>query len=247
MYPVLFRIGSFEITSFGLMLAVAALVGLRIFKNELHRADLPASATDAALYGLVGGLVGAKLIWAIEHATTGPLLDLLFSRGGLSWYGGLLGGLVAGTSVLAFRRLPLIAVLSAATPAFAFGHLLGRIGCFLVGDDYGIPSHLPWAVAFPDGMPPTTVTVHPTQIYEAIGLGVLGCLLVWWRRRSVSDQRVLGRYLVLAGALRFAVEFIRVHQAVYYGLAVAQLFSLGMIVIGIIVMRPARAVELRRR
>jgi len=237
MYPVLFRIGSFEITSFGVMLALAAIVGLRIFTSELRRADLPPSAMDAALYGLFGGIVGAKLIWAFEHAATGPFVDLLFSRGGLSWYGGLLGGMGVGVGILAFRQLPLIAVLSAATPAFAFGHLLGRIGCFLVGDDYGIPSRLPWAVAFPDGMPPTTVAVHPTQIYEALGLGVLGCLLVSWRRARVSDEQVLGRYLLLAGTLRFGIEFIRVHQPGYFGLAVGQLFSLGMMLIGITVMR----------
>ena len=65
------------------------------------------------------------------------------------------------------------------TPFFV--HLFGRIGCFLVGDDYGTPSNLPWAVAFPEGLPPTTVAVHPTQLYEAVGLAVLGWLLLRWR------------------------------------------------------------------
>lgn len=242
MYPVLFRIGAFEITSFGVMLAIAALVGLQVFARELRRSALPPSTADAAVYGLVGGLIGAKLIWAIEHAGIDPFFSLLFARGGLSWYGGLAGGVLTGIAVLAARRLPLIQVLAAATPAFAFGHLLGRIGCFLVGDDYGIPSDLPWAVAFPDGLPPTTVPVHPTQLYEAIGLGILGMLLLHWRRRGLPDHLVLGRYLLIAGGLRFAIEFIRVHEPVLLGLAVAHLFSLVMMLIGLFLMRGSRAV-----
>jgi phosphatidylglycerol:prolipoprotein diacylglycerol transferase len=232
MYPVLFRIGPFEITSFGVMLALAALTGVRIFRRELERSGLPPSTTDVALYGIFGGLFGAKLIWAIEHSAMGSFLDLLFSRGGLSWYGGLLGGVAIGIGILGVRRLPVVAVLAAATPSFAVGHLLGRIGCFLVGDDYGVPSGLPWAVAFPNGMPPTTIPVHPTQIYEAIGLGVLYYLLVRWRRAHEPDAHVLGRYLMLAGLLRFAVELVRVHEVVFAGLAVAHLFSLAMIAIG---------------
>jgi len=237
MFPVLFRIGSFEVTSFGAMLAIASLVGLQLFARELRRSALPPSTIDAAVYGLIGGIAGAKLIWSIEHAATGPFFSLLFSRGGLSWYGGLAGGLLTGISVLVLRRLPLMRVLAAATPAFAFSHLLGRIGCFLVGDDYGIPSHLPWAVAFPQGLPPTTVPVHPTQLYEAIGLGILGILLLRWRRMGEPDRQVFGRYLLAAGALRFAIEFIRVHQPVLLGLAVAHLFSLVMMAAGAVLMR----------
>src|SRR4029453_1539242 len=101
-----------------------------------------------------------------------------------------------------------IAVLAAATPALAFGHLIGRIGCFLVGDDYGKPSDLPWAVAFPQGLPPTTVPVHPTQLYEALGLGMLGWMLLRWRRQGVDGVVVLGRSFAAAGALRFGRELI---------------------------------------
>jgi phosphatidylglycerol:prolipoprotein diacylglycerol transferase len=92
--------------------------------------------------------------------------------------------------------------------------LIGRIGCFLVGDDYGRPTDLPWGVAFPEGLPPTTTSVHPTQLYEAVGLGVLGWLLLGWRRSGVPDAIVLGRYLIGAGALRFVIEFVRVNERV---------------------------------
>jgi phosphatidylglycerol:prolipoprotein diacylglycerol transferase len=128
---------------------------------------------------------------------------------------------------------PVVGTVAAATPALAFGHLLGRIGCFLVGDDYGTPTDLPWGVAFPEGLPPTTVPVHPTQLYEAAGLALLGSLLLQWRRRRVADAIVLGRYLVGAGALRFAIEFIRVNERVAFGLSVAHLVSLAVVAIGI--------------
>ena len=233
MYPVLLRIGDFEVTSFGVMVAIAALVGLWLFRRELRRSGLPLDATDAGIVGVVGGLIGAKVLWTIEHAGQAPLSELLFSRGGLSWYGGLIGGVGAGLVYMVIKRWPIVPLLAAATPALALGHLLGRIGCFLVGDDYGIPSNLPWAVAFPEGLPPTTVPVHPTQLYEAIGLGLLAWLLLRWRRRGIRDVIVLGRYLVGAGTLRFIIEFIRVNERIAFGLSVAHLVSLAAIAVGI--------------
>ena len=171
MYPVLFRIGDFEVTTFGVMVAIGALVGLVVMRRELLRSGLPESAADAGVWGLFGGMAGAKLLWVFEHLGSAPAASLLFSRGGLSWYGGLIGGVGVGLFVIVRQRQPILSVLAAATPALAVGHLLGRIGCFLVGDDYGTPSDLPWAVAFPDGRPPTVVPVHPTQLYEAVALG----------------------------------------------------------------------------
>jgi len=238
MYPVLFRIGSFEVTSFGVMMAVAALVGLWLFRRELQRSRLPLEAADSGIVGVIGGLIGAKLLWTMEHAGESPVTELLLSRGGLSWYGGLIGGVGAGLGYMAIKGWPIIPMLAAATPGLAFGHLIGRIGCFLVGDDYGSPSNLPWAIAFPQGLPPTTTPVHPTQLYEAIGLGILGWLLLRWRRNGVSDVVVLGRYLVGAGALRFVIEFIRVNERVAFGLSVAHFVSVAIILSGVMILIP---------
>jgi phosphatidylglycerol:prolipoprotein diacylglycerol transferase len=216
---------------------------LWLFRRELRRSGLPLDAADAGVVGVIGGLVGAKLLWTIEHAGDAPISELLFSRGGLSWYGGLVGGVGAGLAYIVLKGWPIVPTLAAATPALAFGHLIGRIGCFLVGDDYGTRSNLPWAVAFPEGLPPTTVPVHPTQLYEAIGLGFLGWLLVRWRRRGVPDAIVLGRYLIGAGTLRFVIEFIRVNKRVVLGLSVAHVVSLVAIALGIgmlVVSQPAR-------
>ena len=115
---------------------------------------------------------------------------------------------------------------NAATPALAIGHAIGRVGCFMVGDDYGQPSALPWAVAFPEGLPPTTVPVHPTQLYEAALLVPLAVLLIRWRRRGLPDRVVLGRYLFAAGTVRFFIEFVRVHDGLPFKAALAERFAL---------------------
>lgn len=232
MYPTLFRIGDFEITSFGVLVAVGALVGLWLFGRELARSGLPNDATDAAVAGVIGGLVGAKVLWTIEFMGDQPVIDLLFSRGGLSWFGGLLGGVGTGLWMLRRKRIPIIPALAAATPGLAVGHAIGRIGCFLVGDDYGRPSDLPWAVAFPEGLPPTLVPVHPTQLYEALALSVVAWALIRWRRRGVDDPTVLGRYFVLAGSVRFLIELVRVNLPILGPLTLAQLISAGLIAAG---------------
>jgi phosphatidylglycerol:prolipoprotein diacylglycerol transferase len=235
--PVLFRIGSLDITSFGAMVALGALAGLWLFRRELARAGLPDAALDAAVYGLVGGLLGAKLLYVFEHLYEGSFFSLFLDRGGMSWFGGFAGGLLAGYATIRARGWPMIAVLAAAAPALAVGQMLGRIGCFLVGDDYGSPTALPWGIAFPRGLPPTLDRVHPTQIYEAIFLGWLAWLLIRWRRRGVADRTVLGRYLVIAGAFRFLLEFVRVNMRVAGPLTVAHFFALGVVILGVAILR----------
>ena len=232
MYPVLFRIGQFEITSFGVLIGIAAIVGLAVLEREARRSGLSDATSTAAILGFVGGLIGAKVVWAIEFAGTAPFWSLLSSRGGLSWFGGLIGGVGTGLWVLRRARVPIVPVLAAATPALAIGHAIGRIGCFLVGDDYGRPTDLPWGVAFPDGRPPIDVPVHPTQLYETLSLVPLAWLLIRWRRQGVPDRVVLGRYFVLAGSIRFAIEFIRVNLRIVGPLTLAQLIALALIAVG---------------
>ena len=121
MYPVLIRIGSFEITSFGAMVALAALVGLWLFRRELQRSRLPLDAADAGIVGVIGGLAGAKLLWTIEYSAEAPIMELLLSRGGLSWYGGLIGGVGAGFLYIAYKGWPVVPTLAAATPGVSRG------------------------------------------------------------------------------------------------------------------------------
>jgi phosphatidylglycerol:prolipoprotein diacylglycerol transferase len=117
----------------------------------------------------------------------------------------------------------------------------------MVGDDYGRPSDLPWAVAFPEGRPPTSVPVHPTQLYESALLAVIAWLLVRWRRAHVSDHVVLGRYLILAGATRFAIEFIRVNLRIVGPFTLAQLISMSLMLAGVIVLLRPETTIVRNR
>lgn len=233
MYPILFRLGALEITSFGAMVALGALAGLWLFRRELRFSRLPDASADAAVVGLLCGFAGAKILHALLHLGEEPVVALLLSRSGFAWFGGLLGGVGGALVVIVTRGWPIVPILSAATPALALGHAIGRIGCFLVGDDYGRPTNLPWGVAFPEGLPPTIERVHPTQIYEMIPLVVLAALLVRWRRRGVADRAVLGRYLLIAGVVRFLIEFVRINDALALGLTAAQWIAGALVAVGI--------------
>ena len=117
-------------------------------------------------------------------------------------------------------------------PYLILGYAVGRIGCFLVGDDYGTPSSLPWAVAFPNGLPPTLVTVHPTQIYEVL-LGFAIFAILYSRRHKIAfTGQLFGIYLILAGMERFFIEFIRTNRHYMLNLTGAQWFALIMLGIG---------------
>jgi phosphatidylglycerol:prolipoprotein diacylglycerol transferase len=241
MYPVLFRIGSFEITSFGVMVALGAALGIVLLRRELERSGIDvAKGTDIALVGVLGGLAGAKLLYVFEHWAE-PFSETLLSRGGMSWFGGLTGGVLAGLAMIAWQRLPLMTMLAAASPALALGHAIGRIGCFLVGDDYGRPTSLPWGIAFPQGLPPTTDRVHPTQLYEAAILFPMAWLLVRMRRGGTSDRAVFGAYLVMAGAARFLIEIVRVNVRIALGLSTAQFFSIAAVILGLALVLSARS------
>ena len=247
MYPVLFEIRGFEITSFGAMLAVAALVGIWIFRRELRRSGMPESAVDAALAGVLGGVVGAKLLWVVEHLGSDDWTALLFSRGGLSWFGGFVGGVLAGMIVMRRQRLPIMATIAAATPALAIGHAIGRIGCLLVGDDYGTPSNLPWAISFPKGLPPVDVPVHPTMVYEAVALLPIAAVLVWMRGRNAVDRSVVGAYLVMTALVRFLIQWIRVYEPFSGPLGFAHIVAILVMAFGLYLLLTPPATEARAR
>jgi phosphatidylglycerol:prolipoprotein diacylglycerol transferase len=231
-YPVFFRIGGLDVTSFGVMVALGLLAGAWLFGRELDARGL-GHASGIASVAAVAGLAGAKLLWTAEHLGEAPVFALLTDRGGLSWFGGLAGGVAAALAVVLARRWPVLPLVAAAAPAVAVGQAVGRVGCFLVGDDYGRPTSLPWGVAFPKGLPPTLAPVHPTQIYEAVFLTGLAWALVRWRRGGLEDRAIVVRYCVIAGAFRFLLELVRVNVRVAAGLSVAQIASLALVAAGI--------------
>lgn len=240
MYPELLRIGNFAISSFGLMVALAFLAGYWIASLEFKRKKLDDKLLgNILLLSMLGGIGGAKLMYIFENV---PLSDFIsspfthiFSRGGLTFYGGFIGAVLLFWILTVKNKVSFFKVMDAMAPALAIGHSIGRIGCFLVGDDYGIKSDVPWAVAFPKGLPPTTDPVHPTQVYEVILMGLIFFVLWKLRKRNTPDGWLFSILIILAGIERFLIEFIRsTTPSPIPDLSVAQLIAIGLIVIGIL-------------
>ena len=241
-YPLVFRLGPLEITGYGIMMMVGFLMGGWLIALELRRRGLYEEyAADITVAAVVGGIIGAKLwYWVLNGGS-------LFSRGGLVWYGGFLGGFLA-VMINGWRlKVPIRWTFQICAPALAAAYALGRIGCFIVNDDYGRPSDLPWAVKFPQGLPPTTaenmqqqfgialppgtdpatvLAVHPTQLYEAVLM--LAAFALLWRLRLKAKPIgwLFGVYLLLAGAERFVIEILRAKDDRFFGIfTLAQLVS----------------------
>lgn len=271
MYPELITldlplIGRLTITSFGVMMALAFLAAYQVSRSEFDRMGKdPEFAADLLLGALIGGIVGAKLYYVFLNwdLTVQDPLGMLFSRAGLVWYGGFLGG-AAGVILMIRRRGEEIPPLAdAIAPALALGYAVGRIGCFLVGDDYGRPTDSWVGIAFPQGSPPSTagnlregfgvsvpasipdstvLQVHPTQLYE-VGMSLLIFLVLWRLRGDRPTGWLFSLWLALAGAERFIVEFFRAKDDRFFGaLTLAQVISLCLIGLGIYLMRRSAAV-----
>ncbi len=216
MYPELFTIPGtdFAISSFGAMLALAFLVGAKIAEYRMQEEGLdPEHAWTLLIYVMIGGVGGSKLYFAVDNwlQGNGAFLDLLLSRGGITWYGGLIGAVLLGGWGARRYDLPVRVVANCCAVTAAVGQAMGRIGCFLVGDDYGVPTDLPWGVAFPEGLPPVYEPVHPTQLYEVAWL--LPVALFLWKRRKVSPF-LFGEYVALNGAGRIVIESWRLNTPI---------------------------------
>jgi phosphatidylglycerol:prolipoprotein diacylglycerol transferase len=249
-YPFVLRLGPLELTGYGLMMMVAFLMAGWAIQLYLRERNLDEDyAADIIIAGVIGGLLGAKL-WYV--ALTGDL-DALLRRGGFVWYGGFLGATAAILINGWRRKVPMAFTAEICAAPLALGYALGRVGCFLVNDDYGIPSTLPWAMKFPQGLPPTTVgnleamnvhfppgtdpmqlvAVHPTQIYET----ALMFLVFWWlwkhRRHTHATGWLFACYLMFAGVERFLVEFVRAKDDRLLGpLTLAQATSILLVLTG---------------
>lgn len=235
MYPELFTIPflGWPVSSFGAAMAVAFLVGYWIAIPRMREEGLdPDDAANMLIWIMIGGVLGAKLYYAVDVSLRGEgeFLSSLLARAGMTFYGGLMGGALAGGLGCRFYKIPLIPFANAAAVSLAIGQAIGRIGCFLVGDDYGRATTLPWGIAFPDGAPPVHYPVHPTQLYEFGWLSIAAVLL--WQRRRKSPS-LFGEYLVLNGIGRAVIEHWRLNPRVALGLSEAQWIGVGLVMLGI--------------
>jgi len=232
MYPTVFELFGAPISSFGVMLAIAFLVGTWINQIRMNEEGLDGElASVFLLYIMFGGILGSKLYFAIDVSVRKDLdfLPLLLARDGITFYGGLIGGFLAGWLACRIHGVPLKIYTDSVAVTLLVGQALGRIGCFLVGDDYGKVTDLPWGIAFPEGAPPTLDPVHPTMLYEMVWL-LLGAALLWRRRRR--SPSLWAEYMVWNGAGRFVVEFWRVNDPIVAGLTEPQVIAMALVLSG---------------
>lgn len=232
MWPVLFSIFGFPVQSYGVSKALAALVGAYLLSRAFNRLGWSKDhAYNLVLSAVLWGFVAAKVYYLLDN------LDHfswhMLGGSGFVWYGGLIGGTVSTVVYARRHRLPLATVAGAMAAPLSVAYGIGRIGCFLAGDGtYGVPSDLPWAMAFPNGVVPVDVPVHPTALYETASAFAIAGILFWLGRR-IRPVQVFGAYLVLGGLSRVLVEFLRINERVLLGLTQAQLLGIASMVLGV--------------
>jgi phosphatidylglycerol:prolipoprotein diacylglycerol transferase len=245
-HPFVVQIGSLPaLTGFGLAMLLAFLIGQMVCTTELSRRGHDAAAegmADVTVGAVVGGLLGAKIYYAILFHET------LFSRGGFVFWGGLTGGILATYAVIRYKKLGFARISDVAGIGIAAAYAVGRTGCWAVGDDYGRPWDGILGVKFPEGAPATTVAnmvqqfgvkslagqpmtdviaVFPSQLLE-VSLGLV-MFYILWRNRAHKHLEgwLFGFYCILAGGERFIVEFFRAKDDRFFGgLTLAQLIAL---------------------
>ena len=286
MYPIIFQYNNLVISSYGLMLMLAFLICNYLMKRHFKSINIDEKvADDLIFYAAIGGILGSKIYYIIEFWDTGEgynnLLGLMnifsgivnlnssmiFSGinqfgSGLVFLGGLIGGLFTVSIYIYKNNLNWFRVSDWVAPFLALGHSIGRIGCFLVGDCYGHPCTLPWAVSFKNGLPPTTyesfkynyhdwfvnnnmsstympndiIYVHPTQLYESFIYLILFFYLNHIRSKKQYNGQIFLEYLFFAGIGRFIIEFFRLNPTYLFDLTGAQYISMLMIFISSILM-----------
>lgn len=241
MYPRLFHLGNFSLPTYGVLSAAGLLLGLVICVRLAKREGIdPDRAWDLGIWSILSAILGSKLMlfatdWhshvklvgdAFARETLPALLrwDLqnphaaaafvLIQAGGV-WYGGLLLGSAVAWLYMRRHKMPVLKVFDAYTPGIAFGHILGRLGCFAAGCCYGRPTDKPWGVTFTNPLAylqsgtPLGVPLHPTQLYEAGANTLIFLAVLWLFRRKTFDGQVLGAYFFLYGVARYFLEFFR--------------------------------------
>ena len=215
MHPIAFQFGDFTVHWYGVMVALAFVVGLwTASRRGLRSGFAPEKILDLGPWLIIGGLLGARILyvatyWREEFADK-PLAEIfMIQHGGLVFYGGFIGASLACIGYARFRRLPLWKLADVLAPSLALGYAFGRIGCLLNGCCYGRVCTLPWAIHFPDSHETHGLALHPTQLYDTfLNLG-LYAFLAWWFRRKTFDGQIFAVYLLCYAFTRSFVEYFR--------------------------------------
>jgi prolipoprotein diacylglyceryl transferase len=257
--PVAFRPFGIELRWYGIVVAVAAATAVWLAQRDARRRGIPpGTIADAAIWVGAAALVGGRVLYVIQNELGSLVADpahlAMVWMGGLSFYGALIGALLALAVIARQRGLALPVLLDVAAPAAAIGQAIGHLGCLIGGDSYGVPTDLPWAVIYTNAraMAPQGVGLHPTQAYEAILLAALFAGLWLGRDRfaQLGAGTLAGAYLFGLAAIRFGLFFLRDEPSVVLGLKTAQLIGLAVagLAIALVVSarRTARPVQIPR-
>jgi len=211
--------------------ALAALVGAYLLGHAFQRIGYDKERGHSlVLWATLWGFVGAKIYYLLTNSQ--HFSWSLLGGSGFVWYGGLIGGTLAVVVITRRHKLSLGTVAGAMAMPLSVAYGIGRIGCFFAGDGtYGKPTNLPWGMAFPNGLVPIDVPVHPTPLYEAAAAFAIAGIL-WALGRRWRPVPVFGSYLVLSGLSRLLVEFLRVNNPVLLGLTEAQLLGIASMIAG---------------
>jgi phosphatidylglycerol:prolipoprotein diacylglycerol transferase len=211
-HPVLFRVGSLDISTYGVTLGLAFFFGLLLGTVRAKRDGMPVdTAWDLGIIAILCGVVGARLEYVRTHPERlieDPTRVFALRDGGLVFYGGFIGTMLGFALYARLKRARFFDLTDVMAPSLGFGHALGRVGCLAVGCCYGRPTDGPWAITFPEGaVAPAGIPLIPTQVHEIVANFVIG-LFLWKLPQGFSGRRtalVLGLY----GAFRFTNEFFR--------------------------------------
>jgi phosphatidylglycerol---prolipoprotein diacylglyceryl transferase len=237
MFPILFSYGHLRIYTYGFFLALAFLCSMYVAGREAkRRGGRPEQIYDLSFYGIVAAIIGSRLMDVIlkwDYFSAHPLEIFMLWKGGLAFQGGLILGLITILFYIYRHQMALWTTLDIMAFATPLGQFIGRFGCFMAGCCFGRECHQPWAVTFnnPDTLAPMGVALHPTQLYESfLALGVF-FFLMWLRHRQRFPGQIIGIYLLLAGLVRFLVEFFRGDErgpVLLLGMPSTQVVALGI-------------------
>lgn len=246
MYPELLKLGPITVYTYGVLLAAAYLLGLRLAMSRAKGRGLdPNRALDLGIAIIVSALVGAKLLLVVvdfDHYRQNPADVFSVLRAGGVFYGGLIAAVGVAFWYVRRHRLPLWTTCDVFAPGIALGHAVGRLGCLAAGCCFGRETTVPWAITFTNPLAnvnsgtPLGVPLHPTQLYEsAAELLILGILLSTEKRGRPFEGRTFWSYLVLYGISRFVIEFFRGDERgmVFGSVSTSQFISLVLVPVAI--------------
>ncbi|MBI4553512.1 MAG: prolipoprotein diacylglyceryl transferase [Candidatus Latescibacteria bacterium] len=228
MHPILFKLGPLAVRSYGVLLALSFLAGVYVALWRARQRGLdPSRLLTMCLLIVASSIVGARVLYVIPHweEFIGHPFDIISpvqSSGdigitGLTMYGGVIAALATSIWYLKRHRQPVWRTADACAPSIALGIGLTRIGCFLNGCCFGLPSTLPWAVTFPElsaagALFPRT-PLHPAQLYSSLyGFALFGALLAV-DRRDRYDGFLFALFLMIESVAHFTVDVFRYYEA----------------------------------